>query len=81
MTLASSGRQWDIRREATHVGQETDQSDARLELAKFEDAAACHKHLRILTILRHHVHDPGAIPAVMAFLGGLVADHLDEIAI
>ena len=81
MTLASSGRQWDIRREAPHVGQETDQSDDRLELAQFEDAAACDKHLRILAILRHRVHGPGAMPTVVALPGSLVADHLDEVAI
>ena len=73
--------QRDVRRKAPHFGQETDQSDDRLELAQFEDAAARDKHLRVLAVLRHRVHDPRAIPTVMALLGSLVADHLDEVAI
>lgn len=81
MALTSSSDQRDVRRKAAHVGQETDQSDDRLKLAQSEDATARDKHLRILAILRHRVHDPGAIPTVVALLGGLVADHLNEVAI
>ena len=57
MALSSSRGQGDVRRMAPHVGQETDQSDDRLELAQFEDAAARDKHLRVLAIHRHRVHD------------------------
>ena len=81
MTLSSSRDQRDVRRKAPHVGQETDQSDDRLKLAQFEDATARDKHLRILAILRHRVHGPGAMPTVVALPGSLVADHLDEVAI
>ena len=80
MTLSSSRDQRDVCRKAPHVGQETDQSDDRLELAQLEDATARDKHLRIPAILRHRVHDQGAIPTVVALLGSLVADHLDEVA-
>lgn len=81
MTLSSSRYQRDVRRKAPHVGKETDQSDDCLELAELEDATARDKHLRVLATLRHSVHDLGAIPTVVALLGSLVADHLNEVAI
>lgn len=80
MTLTSSRDQRDIRREAPHVGEKTDEADDRLELAQFEDAAARDKHFRILAVHRYRVHDPRAVPAVMAFLCGLFAGYLDEVA-
>ena len=66
---------------ATHLGEEADKADDGFELAHLEIAAAGDKHLVCTPVFRDGAHNPSTVPAVMALLACLLADHLEEVAV
>ncbi len=80
MTFAGSLDERDAGGRAAHVGKETDKADDGLEITQLENAAAGNEHLVGATIRGDGPDDPGAVPAVVALFGLLLADHLDEVA-
>jgi hypothetical protein len=68
-------------RRAAHVGKEADEADNGLEVTQLEEASASDKHLVGPPIGCHGPDNPSAVPAVVALLCTLLADHFDDVAL
>lgn len=81
MALAATFFKWDARRRAAHVSEEADKANDGFEITELEDASAGDEHFVVAPISGDGADDPRAVPAVMALLRSLLADHLDEVAL
>jgi len=81
VALAATLFKWDTCRRAAHVSEEADKTNDGFEITEFEDASAGDEHFVVALISGNGADDPRAVPAVMALLRSLLADHLDEIAL
>ena len=81
MALAATFFKWDASGRTAHVGQETDKTNDGFEVAELEDASAGDEHFIVTPISGDGADDPRAVPAVMALLRSLLADHLNEVAL
>jgi len=81
VALAATFFKWDASGRTAHVGQETDKANDGFEVAELEDASAGDEHLIVTPISGDGADDPRAVPAVMALLCSLLADHLNEVAL
>ena len=81
MTLAATFFKWDASGRTAHVRQEADKTNDGFEVAELEDASAGDEHLIVTPISGDGADDPRAVPAVMALLRSLLADHLNEVAL